>query len=482
MKKIIIVTLIIVLASAGIFFISKGDKDSNQKRLEFVTVQQGEMLISIKESGFINSVEEVTIKNTIRRNDITIIDLIEDGSYVKEGEFLMELDSGPLLIEKEGIEETLSDKILKLEEAQNSLEITKSEVESAVIAAKNTITFAEVDIKKFTEFDKERQLSDASSEISSAEDQAKFAQQTHDNSKELVDKGFETKSTLDRNRFDLDGKNKQLESAVAKQTILIKYDLPKEELKLKLDLEEAKNKLIRTKKEGENKIKKSEAAVKNALQAVEKYKLYLERVNESIAGLKIVSPVTGYALYPKRKNSYSNGPQVAKGQKVNPNQTLMRIPKMDNMKIDIEVAEHIISDLIIGQTAVVSIDSIKNRQFPGKVDHISLLPIQKSYWDRGTAQKYNVTVDVDDSHLPKDIKPQITASAEILLNSLEGIISVPIQAVYTVKDRRVVYVRDDSAENGFVERVIKIGKLNTTSIQILSGLEKGEEVLVSEPF
>ncbi len=481
MKKIIPIIIILILLAIWGFNSNSSSLGDEKDPIEFTTVQRGDMVISLKESGFLNATKEIEIKNMISLQSLNIIDIIEDGTFVKEGEFLVELDSSPLIEEKESIEEKVAERTLKVNEAKNSLEITESEVESSIIEAKNQIDFAEIDLAKFVNLERANKLNDAASEISVAQDQAKFAEQTYQASVELADKGFETKSTVDRHKLDLETNQRQLKTAFSKQEILIEYDLPKEALTLKLQVEETKNRLLRQKKEGQNKIQRSVAALKNAELLLEKAKINEANIIAELEHIKITSPVTGYALFPKSKRQYSNSNnELAKGVSVTRNQTLMRIPKMDNMKIDISVAEYFISDIAVGQKAIINIDSIKDQKFSGTVSNISLLPIQQSYWEKGGTQKYNVTINVDDTTLPEDIKPQISATAEVLLDELVDTVFVPIQSVHTVEGKRVVYIKS-SNELGYEQREVKIGQLNTSFIQILSGIEEGLEILVSNP-
>lgn len=481
MKKIIPVAIVLIILAIWGFKRKKSSLDDAKNPIEFTTVKRGGMIISLKESGFLNAAEEIEIKNEISLQSLNIIDIIEDGTFVKEGEFLVELDASPLIEEKESIEEKVAERSLKVDEAKNSLEITKSEVESSIVEAKNLINFAKIDLAKFKNLERDNRLNEAASEISVAADQAKFAEQTYNASVELADKGFETKSTVDRHQLDLETSQRQLKTAISRQKILIEYDLPKETLTLTLAVEEAKSRLLRRQKEGQNRIQRALAALKNAELLLEKALVSEQNIIDELTHIKIMSPVTGYALFPKSKRPGSNnGSELEKGVSVKRNQTLMRIPKMDNMKIDISVAEYFISDLAVGQKAVINIDSIKDQEFYGVVSNISLLPIQQSYWQKGGVQKYAVTIDVDDTTLPEDIKPQISATAEVLLDKIENTLYIPIQAVHTVEGKRVVYIKS-SNELGYEPREVQIGQLNTSFIQILSGIEEGIEILISNP-
>ncbi len=477
-KKLIIIAGALCLAAIFITLKTGGDK-SDSSKTEFTKVKKGDLIITIKENGFLNAVEEETIKNKIRKREINIIDIVDDGTYVEKGAFLIELDSEPLLEEKNELDIKINEKTLDVTDAENSLEITKSEVESDTTAALNLIEIANLELQKFTKLERQNQLDEALAEIDIAEDEYQFSKQTFTSSKELAEKGFETKSRVERDKLDLSAKQKKLKTAQNKYEITKHYDIKKSEIQLTKDAEEAQNKYEREQKQGYRKIQKAEAKLASAKRNLELTHQALADVKTQIEHTKIMSPVSGYALYPKTRY-YNDHLKIQKGKAVRKSQTLMRIPNMSKMKVDIDIAEHYISDLKEGLTSYVTIDSIKGKQFNATVGKIALLPKQENSWARSGAQKYDVEIDIADGQLPEDIKPQITASVEIIVDELKDVLYIPVQSVHTVKGKRVVYVKA-ALSNTYKEQEVKIGKMNSSYIQILDGLTSEDEVLISEP-
>ncbi len=479
-KKLLFITIILVSLVAW-FALSRRSTDSAEIKPEFYTTKRDDLMITVKESGFLNAMEEITIKNKITiKGNTTILNVIPDGSYVKAGDFLVELDSTPLEDQKTAIEDKILGQELTLNEAENNLAITQSEVESKIEDAKNAIYFAELDLKKFQSLDRQRQIDKLQSDIDEAKDQMNLSKQTYEASETLVKKGFETTGKLDQDRLNLNSKTKRLEALNAQLDILLIYDLVKEEKRFSNTLSEAQSKHSRMIKEGENRIQKAEAQVKSNQAKLDLAKEELESLVEQIALTTITSEVEGYVLYPRGNRNSRNNRPIEPGATVTRDQTLMRIPIMNDMKVDIEVAEHFISDLKLGQKTIITIDSLKDQTFAGTVSAIALLPKQENSWLGASVQKYEVVIDVDDAALPSTIKPQISASAEIILDELKNVLSVPIQAVHTVQGKQVIYVRKGGSAE-YTERKITIGKMETNFIQVLDGLVEGEEVLISEP-
>lgn len=478
-KRIIIISLLVVVFLS--FFIFKKDASGNASdEVEFVKAQRGDMVITLKESGFLNAVEEITIKNEIAFKELSILELVDDGAFVSEGDFLIELDSEPLEQEKIRIENLVSDRVLALTEAKNTYEITESKTNSEVNTANNNIEFARLDLEKFDTLDKVTQLDESLQSIDIAEDEMKFSEQTYKASVELAEKGFETKSKVDRDKLDLSAKEKAFKSSRSKYEALKNYDLRKEKLELTRALEEANSKYERTQKEGDNEIQKAKAQLENAKSRLASAELELESIIDQLSKTIIRAPVTGYALYPQF-SYWRRDRKITKGKSVRRNESLMRIPDMRKLKVDIEVAEHFISDLKEGQKAIITIDSLKDQQFSGVLSKVGLLPLQEQgFGNQSGVQKYKVVIDVIDDSLPSTIKPQISASTEVILDTLKDVLSVPIQAVHTIKGKQTVYVRSGGG-GSYQAREVSIGKMDTSFIQIIKGIDEGDEVLISEP-
>ncbi len=478
MKKFVIIAVVIALVW-GLFSLKRGGMGSEYEEAEFTSVSRGDLTISLKESGFLNAVEEITVKNDITFGSLNIIEIIPDGTYVEKGDFIIELDTEPLLKIKAEREDKVITAELNLTQAQNTYEITESEVQSGVNSSRNKIEFAKLDLEKFETLDKERQLEESLGEIDVAKDQLSLSEQGYKTSVELAEKGFETKSRVASDELDLSAKRRNLKSSMAKYETLKNYDLKKESLQLVKSLEEARSDYERTQKEGDNKIQGAKAKLDNAQNVLQRAQDELVDVESQLKKTRLNAPISGYALYPKVKY-YQIDKQLSKGKSVGRNQALMRLPNMERLKVDVDVAERFVSDIKVGQKAIISVGALKDRTFSGVVSYLSPLPVQESSWNKSSVQKYHVIIDVEDDTLPATIKPQISAATEIILDELSDVVYVPIQAVHTVKGKRVVYVRKGSGYE-YETREVSIGKMNTSYIEISEGVKEGEEVLISEP-
>lgn len=77
-----------------------------------------------------------------------------------------------------------------------------------------------------------------------------------------------------------------------------------------------------------------------------------------------------------------------------------------------------------------------------------------------------------------DLKPGASARAEIIVTNLVNALTVPLQAVTTVKGKQVCYVQDEA---NLVPVPVIVGNFNDQFIEIRSGLREGSLVALTPP-
>lgn len=147
------------------------------------------------------------------------------------------------------------------------------------------------------------------------------------------------------------------------------------------------------------------------------------------------------------------------------------------MKVTVKVHESTVNMVQPNQPAFVVLDSMPDHAFRAHVERVALLPDTTSRFGNPNLKVYNTEIHIDD-HLP-DVKPGVSARAEIIITNIANALSVPIQAVTTLKGKQVCY----RLEGGQTRPVpVEVGLFNTRFIQIVSGLDDGDRVLLSPPF
>ncbi|MGK0190351.1 MAG: HlyD family secretion protein [Verrucomicrobiales bacterium] len=440
-------------------------------------VKRSDFLVSIIEGGGVQAVNEVEVRNELEGSS-RIIFIVKEGSFVKEGDLIVELDAGEA-------EDALNQQQIAYEKsnaefvaAESNLAITMSTAESATKTAELNVLFADMDLQKFNELERNQEVRNAEIEIITAEEALEIAEEKLRWSKILTEKGFESKSKLDEHSLAVTNQKLGLEKAQSTQDMLKAFDLKKLEETYLATLSEARRDLERVKKQGTSEIAQVNADLNSAKATRDLNKSKLDKMTEQFEKTKVYAPIAGLVVYASERSRYSNESMIEEGATVRQRQALIKIPDISQMKVKIDVDESNISLVREGQPAFIVLDSIPDKSFRGEVTKVALLPNPGDRWGGSGTKKYATEVLITDQ-LPAGVKPEISARAEIVITNLIDVLTVPIQAVTTVKGKQYCYVR----RLGGTESVpVEVGLFNNKFIEVMKGLKEGDEVLLSPPL
>jgi multidrug efflux pump subunit AcrA (membrane-fusion protein) len=132
-----------------------------------------------------------------------------------------------------------------------------------------------------------------------------------------------------------------------------------------------------------------------------------------------------------------------------------------------------IDKVSLGQEAVATLDAVPGLVLKGRVEKVSAVPDSQNWFSSGV-KTYTIMVNVE-SEQEGQLKPGMSATVEIVTDELSDVLYVPIQSVVSSEGKHYVYI----VKRGRKElREIEIGKFNTHSIEIISGLEENEELML----
>ncbi|MBQ6522820.1 MAG: hypothetical protein IJI15_08360, partial [Atopobiaceae bacterium] len=167
------------LAAAGIFLVGrKGGSDGGTQDL-YATVQEGPLVISVEEYGEIAPSQQIVLKNEVQGR-CSIISLVPEGSIVKEGDVLVQLDISAKIDEKDSQEITLQNAESALEVAREALEIQRNQSESDVDLAEEAYAFAKEDLEKYEQGEYPAKLVNQKGQLALKEQQVKQAKDKYE--------------------------------------------------------------------------------------------------------------------------------------------------------------------------------------------------------------------------------------------------------------------------------------------------------------
>jgi len=196
------------------------------------------------------------------------------------------------------------------------------------------------------------------------------------------------------------------------------------------------------------------------LKVEQSYENYLN-AKEKADSLYVTSPIDGVVV----KLSVSPGEELSSE---NLEQELVVISSFKQTKLEISVDELDINKLRLGQEAVVTVDALPEARLKGEIIGIAY---------EGTTSnditRYNVTLAVE---YTEGIKGGMSATATIYLDKKENVLRVPAEAVTTQNGRSTIQVM----VNGQPQiRPVKTGLTTSRWVEIVEGLQEGEEVVIA---
>lgn len=211
------------------------------------------------------------------------------------------------------------------------------------------------------------------------------------------------------------------------------------------------------------------AEVTRAKAQVAQAQAMLERAEEDLRNSTIVSPMEGLVL----SRNVEVGDAVSSILVLGSQATLiMTLGDVSDVYVLGKVDEADIGKVFLDQPARIVVESFKDKKFEGKVTKISPLGLEK---DNVTTFEVRVSI-----HNPGgELKANMSANAEIILQEKKSVLLIPEAAVIYDKDRNAsVELPDPKAQTGRRKQTVKLGISNGIKTEVMEGLEAGQKVVL----
>ena len=212
---------------------------------------------------------------------------------------------------------------------------------------------------------------------------------------------------------------------------------------------------------------KSQAAVSRA--EVEKARASLERAQTDLRYATITSPMDGLVL----SRDVEVGDAVSSILVLGSQATLvMTLGDVSEVYVLGKVDEADIGKVYLGQRARIVVESFKDKAFEGKVTKISPLGVEK---DNVTTFEVRVSI----LNPGGELKTNMTANAEVILEEKKGVLTIPESAILYDKERKPsLEVPDAKADGGKRKVAVKLGISNGVKAELVEGLKEGDKVVL----
>jgi multidrug efflux pump subunit AcrA (membrane-fusion protein) len=205
--------------------------------------------------------------------------------------------------------------------------------------------------------------------------------------------------------------------------------------------------------------------LKQAAADVDRAKAALANAQVQLSYATITAPIDGVI----GSVSTQEGETVSAGLSA---PTFVTIIDLARLQVDTFVDEVDIGKVQVGQEAAFTVDSFPDREFKGRVSAIYPKAVIQE-----NVVNYDVVVEITDRY-DGLLRPEMTASVTIQLEARENVLTVPTKAVKREKGKNVVYLVSGGQPQ---PREVTVGWKDSQWIEIVSGLEEGQTVLLEPP-
>ena len=398
-----------------------------------------------------------------------------EGSIVKEGDVLVQLDISAKIDEKDSQEITLQNAESALEVAREALEIQRNQSESDVDLAEEAYAFAKEDLEKYEQGEYPAKLVNQKGQLALKEQQVKQAKDKYEWSKKLFAENFISETELESDELNWKSSQLSLETAQRELEVLETYTHRRDLAKFKSDVKQKEMALARARKKAASAIAQSESNLRAKESEFRKQRQRLDKLTNQIAKAVIRAPRSGQVVY--ANESYRSREPLQEGQEVWERQELIRLPTADTFAAKINLHEANLKSITTGMPVRVRCDALPGRVFTGVVSRIAPMPDNERRWMNADLKEYPTEVLIDGG--AGEIKNGMGCKVEIVVEQYEKALYVPVQCVVRIAGESFAWKR---SANGSERVPVETGLANNKFIRILSGLAAGDEVMLAPPL
>ena len=223
----------------------------------------------------------------------------------------------------------------------------------------------------------------------------------------------------------------------------------------------------------------SKAQHKAILYQIEQAQASLQSTLDTLSKTVYNSPIDGIITSLR----VEEGEVAIIGTMNNPGTVLMTIADLSVMEVEVEVDETDVIGVKLGHRAEVRVDALPDQTLEGKVTEIGSSALQQTTVSQ-ESKDFKVVITLENP--PVSLKPGLSASADIVTAEKKDVLAVPISALVLREKEEKEKQGDKEQEEGVYvvenSRVkfypVKKGIMGEMNIEITSGLNEGQEIVV----
>src|SRR5271157_1712464 len=401
-------------------------------------VKPAALPITVTDKGALESSKNQDVQCQVE-GSTTIITILPEGTKVKKGDLVCELDSA------------------SLNDSLTNQKIATQGAEASFQNAKLTREVAEIAVKEYEEGIFLQDKATCEGEIKLAQSDLARSSDRVDWAVRMYEKGYVSKAAKVSEELNFQKAKFALEQAESKLHVLLDFTRDKTIKELRSEVEKAR----------------SDELAKEQTFQLEKTKE--AKLVKQIINCKLFAPGDGIVVYANdtSRSFGNNAPQIEEGAAVRERQKIFSLPDISRMQVNTKVHESQIDKITPDMKARIRVDAFSDQELTGTVIDVAPLPDPNTMFS-SDVKVYTTRVKIDNP-LP-GLRPGMNAEVTILVDRKEKVLSVPVQAVIEYGGKDHLAIRTPS---GYDRREVDLGATNDKFVEVTKGVTAGAVVALN---
>ena len=519
------------------------ESDDKAQLDRYYTVERGDFNITVLSRGELDAIENYELRfEGAGKKGLRIVQIVEDKSKVEEGDIVVSFADEEYLEEITLLEENIQDTQTDYEDSltfennlyENNIRDLRESLDDAqlnislflsnqsvdrdksmttIAQASNKYETAKEGLNKYQNLEyrtkskqkqaeideKEQEYYDAVDDLEKATQSLSEARLKDDSTREKAERAvnlaqkkmnnlfaaWETARKADRQfrRYDHPQTLRRLTIGAE----IAELDLKRLLIKAQSDKVQADRRYRRLLREKENSVERIVQREEKYLDDIERiendYETKMERLTERLAefksdleGLVLRAPVSGIVTLGAPPRRGREPKELSVGIDVKPKEIVARIPDLSQFRVRCDIPEIYRSRITQGQPALLKNAALPELEMEGLVESIATMSQRVYHWDSRSPRVYETMISTNSSD-PR-LVPGMTVEVEILVDAVKDVLFLPVESVYNNEGEYFCKVKTGFSSE---ERLIEIGRASDSHVEIVSGLEEYDVVLLFSP-
>lgn len=459
-------------AALAVALAARGRDVGREPPIPVALAERGDVEVTLVEPGTLQAARSVTLSSEIRSNRAKIVSLLADGTWVKPGDVVVAFDPTPFEEERDKAEADLRDAEAGASRAEQERKLQVARAEEALESARHAGRIARLNLESYEKGS--GALSVREAEVRAADSGSALERARRDlaDIEQMFQKGFVSEAELARQRSKVADAERQSRLQGDRLQAAREVIFPRDLERARSELQEARDELARAEAVLYHSHEYYRAAAEAAQRKVQSARAVFQRTEEELKKTALVSPLAGFlVLQDIPLDSGRRRPQV--GDSVWSGQPIATIPDLSQLVVQTRVRETDLHRLREGALARLDLEAYPDLVLNGRVDFIGSLAEASpdSPW-----KFFAVRLLVDRSEAR--LRPGMSVRVSFHLDSANGVVRVPSDAVFPCAGRSCCYVR---RRGEIWEQPVTLGLSNETHVAVTGGVAAGEELLLGVP-